>query len=107
VVGPVQTSGAALANGTFLLPVTAVVIAAALNRLITGAPHVEGLPAIVISPIAAVVMATCAFIIGTVQEGDLNMRSVMLDTVADGVSAVGVAAGALAAGSDLERALRA
>jgi cobalt-zinc-cadmium efflux system protein len=89
---PRATSYAALGNGSFLLLVTAVVIAEALDRLITGAPQVEGLPVIVVSLIAAVVMATCAFVIGTVEEGDLNMRSVMLDTLADGFSAVGVAA---------------
>lgn len=83
----------ALANATFLLVVTVVVIAEALSRLIGGAPHVEGLPVIIVSVIAGLVMAACAFIIGTVEEGDFNMRSVMLDTLADGVSAAGVAAG--------------
>jgi cobalt-zinc-cadmium efflux system protein len=75
-----------------LLLVTLIVIAEAISRLTSGAPHVNGLPVIVVSVIAGVVMAVCAFIIGTVEEGDFNMRSVLLDTVADGVSAVGVAA---------------
>lgn len=74
----------ALANATFLLAVTIVVIAEALSRLIGGAPHVEGLPVVIVSVIAVLVMATCAFVIGTVEEGDFNMRSVMLDTLADG-----------------------
>lgn len=82
----------ALANAIFLLVVTIVVIAEALNRLVGGAPHVEGLPVIIVSVIAGVVMTACAFLIGTVGEGDFNMRSVMLDTLADGVSAAGVAA---------------
>lgn len=86
------TSFAALANASFLLLVTAVVIVAALRRLIGGAPHVEGLPVIVVSLIAGAVMAGCALVIGTVKSEDLNMRSVMLDTLADGASAVGVAA---------------
>ena len=36
-------------------------------------------------------MIACAFILGDV-EGDLNMESVMLDTVADAAAAIGVAA---------------
>jgi cobalt-zinc-cadmium efflux system protein len=82
----------ALANATFLLLVTTVVIVEAVRRLAGGAPHVEGLPVVIISVIAGLVMAACAFIIGTVEEGDLNTRSVMLDTLADGASAAGVAA---------------
>ncbi len=90
--GPTRApSFAALANATFLLAVTAVVIAEGLRRLVAGAPHVEGLPVIVVSVIAGVVMAACALVIGTVASEDLNMRSVMLDTLADGASAVGVA----------------
>jgi cobalt-zinc-cadmium efflux system protein len=89
---PRATSYAALANASFLLIVTIIVIVEALRRLLDGAPHVDGLPVIIVSVIAGLVMAVCAFIIGTVEEGDLNMRSVMLDTLADGVSAAGVAA---------------
>lgn len=63
-----------------------------MRRLTGGVPHVEGLPVVVVSVIAGLVMAACAFIIGTVEAGDFNMRSVMLDTLADGVSAAGVAA---------------
>lgn len=90
---PRASSLPALANATFLLVVTVVVIIEALSRLIGGAPHVEGLPVIIVSVTAGLVMAACAFIIGTVEEGDFNMRSVMLDTLADGVSAAGVAIG--------------
>jgi cobalt-zinc-cadmium efflux system protein len=88
---PQATSYAALANATFLLVVTAVVIIAALSRLTGGAPHVQGLPVIVVSLVAGAVMVACALVIGTVESEDLNMRSVMLDTLADGASAVGVA----------------
>jgi len=82
---------AALANASLLLLVTVAVIAEALRRLISGAPHVEGLPVIVVSVVAGVVMAACALVIGSVENDDLNMRSVMLDTLADGAAAVGVA----------------
>jgi cobalt-zinc-cadmium efflux system protein len=85
------TSYAALANASLLLIVTLGVIVEALRRLLGGTPQVHGLPVIVVSVIAGLVMAACAFIIGTVEDGDLNMRSVMLDTLADGVSAAGVA----------------
>ena len=88
---PRATSYAALVNASLLLVVTVVVIVEAVRRLSEGTPHVHGLPVIVVSVIAGLVMAVCALIIGTVEEGDLNMRSVMLDTVADGVSAAGVA----------------
>ncbi|HEX4034888.1 MAG TPA: cation diffusion facilitator family transporter [Solirubrobacteraceae bacterium] len=85
------TSYAALTNATFLLAVTAVVIVAAIRRLVGSAPHVAGLPVIIVSVIAGLVMAGCALIIGRVERDDLNMRSVMLDTLADGTSAAGVA----------------
>ncbi len=88
---PQATSYAALANAAFLLLVTVVVSVEALRRLITGTPHVEGLPVIIVSVIAGVIMAACALVIGTVESDDLNMRSVMLDTLADGISAAGVA----------------
>jgi cobalt-zinc-cadmium efflux system protein len=42
----------ALANATFLLVVTIAVIAEALSRLVGGAPHVEGVPVIIVSVIA-------------------------------------------------------
>jgi len=89
---PRAPSYAALANASFLLIVTLIVIVEAVRRLLDGAPHVDGLPVIIVSVIAGLVMALCALIIGTVEQGDLNMRSVMLDTLADGVSAGGVAA---------------
>jgi cobalt-zinc-cadmium efflux system protein len=88
---PRATSYAALVNASLLLVVTLVVITEALRRLSEGTPHVQGLPVIIVSIIAGLVMAVCALIIGTVEDGDLNMRSVMLDTVADGISAAGVA----------------
>jgi cobalt-zinc-cadmium efflux system protein len=85
------SSYAALANAIFLLFVTVVVIVEALRRLIAGTPHVQGPPVIIVSVIAALVMALCALIMGTVESDDLNMRSVLLDTLADAVSAAGVA----------------
>jgi cobalt-zinc-cadmium efflux system protein len=87
---PRATSYAALANSSFLLLVTLGVAADAIHRLSTGAPSVHGIPVVIVSVIAAIAMIACAFILGNV-EGDLNMESVMLDTVADAAAAIGVA----------------
>lgn len=85
------TSFAALANASFLLLVTLVVAAEAINRLVNGSPHIHGLPVLVISVIAAAAMILCAHILGSIESDDFNMRSVMLDTVADAAAAIGVA----------------
>src|SRR5438445_10707287 len=63
---PRATSYAALFNASFLLVVTLVVIGEALRRFLDGVSSVRGLPVIVVSVIAGVVMAICALIIGTV-----------------------------------------
>jgi len=84
------TSYAALANSSFLLLVTLTVVAEAVHRLSMGAPSIHGVPVVIVSVVAAIAMIACAFILGNV-EGDLNMESVMLDTVADAAAAIGVA----------------
>lgn len=100
---PNATAIAALVNGGWLLILCAFVTAEATRRLITGTPHVDGLPVLVISGIAAAVMLVGAKILGGDPEdvdddraGHLNMRAVLLDTVGDAAAAVGVAvAGAI------------
>ena len=87
---PRATSYAALANSSFLLLVTLTVAAEAAHRLSNGAPSIHGVPVVIVSVVAAIAMILCAFILGNV-EGDLSMESVMLDTVADGAAAIGVA----------------
>jgi cobalt-zinc-cadmium efflux system protein len=87
---PRATSYAALANSSFLLLVTLSVVAEAVHRLSTGAPSIHGVPVVIVSVVAAIAMIACALILGNV-EGDLNMESVMLDTVADAAAAIGVA----------------
>ena len=87
---PSASSFAALANSSLLALVTLVVAAEAVRRLSSGAPSVDGLPVVIVSVIAALAMIACARILGDV-EGDLNMESVMLDTVADAAAAIGVA----------------
>jgi cobalt-zinc-cadmium efflux system protein len=88
---PRSTSFAALVNATLLLLVTLAVSVEAVYRLSTGAPSVDGLPVVLVSIVAAAAMIACALILGDVH-GDLNMQSVMLDTVADAAAALGVAA---------------
>ena len=87
---PKSTSYAALVNSTLLLLVTLAVAAEAIGRLVAGTPSIHGVPVVIVSVIAAVSMIACARILGDV-EGDLNMESVMLDSVADAAAAIGVA----------------
>jgi cobalt-zinc-cadmium efflux system protein len=86
---PRATSFAALVNATLLLLVTLAVIVQAVHRLSTAAPSIDGLPVVIVSVVAAGAMIACALILGDVH-GDLNMQSVMLDTVADAAAAIGV-----------------
>jgi cobalt-zinc-cadmium efflux system protein len=93
---PNATNVAALVNAGWLLLLEVAVAAAALVRLATGAPEVHGLPVLVVSGIAAVIMTAGALILrGDTPddaEGDLSIKAVLLDTAADAVAAAGVAA---------------
>jgi cobalt-zinc-cadmium efflux system protein len=88
---PRATSFAALVNASLLLLITLVVAAEAVNRLVNGSPEVRGLPVLIVSVVAAGAMILCARILGSIESDDFNMRSVMLDTVADAAAAIGVA----------------
>lgn len=88
---PRATSFAALVNASLLLLITLVVAAEALHRLVDGSPEIHGLPVLIVSVIAAGAMILCARILGSIESDDFNMRSVMLDTVADAAAAIGVA----------------
>ena len=82
----------ALINGVVLLGITVAVLIGAVHRLLTTTPEVHGLPVLVISLITAVVMLVGVIILGrSAGAEDLHMRSVLLDTMADGASALGVA----------------
>lgn len=93
------TTVVALINGGALLVVSVVVIVEAVTRLRAGAPVVQGVPVLIVSAVSAVVMLCGASVLGWGAGGeDLHMRSVLLDTVADGAAAVAVAvAGAVIA----------
>jgi cobalt-zinc-cadmium efflux system protein len=90
------TNIAALINASWLLILNVAVIIAAAHRLASGSPTVRGLPVLIVSAIAAVVMVVGALILGDDGDGDgesedLNMKAVLLDTVADAAAAAGVA----------------
>jgi cobalt-zinc-cadmium efflux system protein len=89
---------AALINAGWLLALQLIVAAAAVYRLITGTPEVDGLAVLVVSGVAAVVMAIAALVLsggpdddGDGQREDLSVKAVLLDTVADSAAAAGVA----------------
>jgi cobalt-zinc-cadmium efflux system protein len=92
------TDIAALINGGWLLILELGVAATATDRLITGTPHVAGLPVLIVSAVAALIMAIGALILRKDQvdrppeDRDLSVAAVLLDTVADATAAAGVAA---------------
>jgi len=89
-------SAAALINAGWLLVLELVVAAAAVTRLASGTPRVEGLPVLLASGLAAVVMTAAALILrGDDPDGDgdrdVSVHAVLLDTVADAAAAAGTA----------------
>jgi cobalt-zinc-cadmium efflux system protein len=97
---PNATSVAALVNAGWLLLLELLVAIAAADRLLTGPPQVDGLPVLVVSGIAALVMAAGALVLhadadygaGETSQRDLSVAAVLLDTIADAAAAAGVAA---------------
>jgi cobalt-zinc-cadmium efflux system protein len=99
---PLATSVAALVNCGWLLVLELLVAGAAVDRLLSGTPPVRGLQVLVVSSIAALVMAAGALVLrgdgeerdgeGKAAERDLSVAAVLLDTIADAVAAAGVAA---------------
>ena len=96
---PKATAIAALVNAGWLLILNIGVLVAAIGRLVSGVPEVHGLPVLIISAIAALVMLTGALILGGDIDNhdddgngdDLNRKAVLLDTAADAAAAGGVA----------------
>ena len=98
---PKATLLAAAVNAVWLLVLSLLVAAGATGRLVTCAHEVHGLPVLIVSGIAAIVMVVGALILGSdVDDLDddndndndsLNMRAVFLDTAADAAAAAGVA----------------
>jgi cobalt-zinc-cadmium efflux system protein len=94
------SSVAAIINSGWLLVLEVLVAIAATDRLISGTPHVDGLPVLVVSGIAALAMTGGAFVLRNddadegdqAEERDLSVAAVLLDTIADAAAAAGVAA---------------
>lgn len=64
----------------------------AVDRLMSASPEVPGLPTLIASVASLLVMLGCAVILGRgAATEDRHMRSVLLDTLADALSAAGVA----------------
>jgi cation diffusion facilitator family transporter len=93
------TRYAAAANAGWLLVLSLLVAAGAIDRLVRGVREVHGLPVLVVSGIAALVMLAGALLLGgddddgdDPDEGEeLNVRAILLDTAADAAAAAGVA----------------
>jgi cobalt-zinc-cadmium efflux system protein len=99
---PNATAVAASVNGGWLLILSLLVIAGAVDRLATGPPQVDGLPVLIVSAAASMVMVIGVVILGGDADadadddddddgGNLNMRAVVLDTAADAAAAAGLA----------------
>lgn len=89
---PRATDHAALVNAGWLLVLCALLTAEALDRLVIGVGPVHGLPVLVVSGSAALVMLAGALLLrGDGNNDDLNVRAVLLDTAADAAAAAGVA----------------
>ena len=82
----------ALVNGSLLLIVTAIVLFQAISRLVNQNPEVHGFPVLIVSATSALVMVAGVLILGKgAGNEDLHMRSVLLDTISDGLAALAVA----------------
>jgi cobalt-zinc-cadmium efflux system protein len=93
--GKRASSIAALINAGWLLVLELLVAAAAADRLIHGSAEVHGLPVLIVSAIAALVMAVGVVVLrGDDEEDgerDPSVAAVLLDTLADAAAAAGVA----------------
>jgi cobalt-zinc-cadmium efflux system protein len=93
---PKATSIAALVNAGWLLVLNVGIVVAAVQHLAVGVRRVEGLPVLIVSAVAAAAMLAGVLVLGadTDDDGggdDLNVKAVLLDTVADAAAAAGVA----------------
>lgn len=99
---PRATRYAALVNAGWLLILSLLVAGGAIDRLATGAHRVHGLPVLIVSGIASVVMLCGALLLGgdvelaklsadSDEHDDLNVRAVLSETAADAAAAAGVA----------------
>ncbi|HVB06617.1 MAG TPA: cation transporter [Acidimicrobiales bacterium] len=94
---PKANALAAAVNAGWLFVLSLLVIATGIERLVARTPAVHGLPVLVMSALAAVVMIGAVLVLGVDFDGDddsdegLSHKAVLLDTAADAASALGVA----------------
>ncbi len=89
---PKATTYVAFINATALLVVTTIVMYEGIHRLTSHTPQIAGLPVLIVSVVATISMVISAVILGKdAGKEDLHMRSVLLDTVSDGVASAAVA----------------
>lgn len=95
------TGIAALVNAGWPLILNIVIAVAAVQRLAAGTHRVDGLPVLITSGVAALVMLAAAVVLARDEDrarsprdaGEvLNVQAVLLDTAADAATAAGVAA---------------
>ena len=95
---PSPADVAALINCGWLLVLEVLVAGAAAERLLTRTPQVHGLPVLIVSGVAALVMTAGALVLHADADDDdsdgrdLSVAAVLLDTIADAAAAAGVAA---------------
>lgn len=94
---PTAPDLAALVNAGWLLVLEILVVIAAADRLANRSPQVRGLPVLIVSGVAALVMAAGALVLrededDEDQQRDPSVAAVLLDTLADAAAAAGVAA---------------
>ncbi len=83
-------------NAGALLVVSVLVLVGGVRRLIHGTSDIHGLPVLIVSAVATGVMLIGVMVLGVgAGREDLHMRSVLLDTVFDGVASAAVAVGGL------------
>ena len=95
---PRAHSIAAIVNGGWLFALSVLVVAAASWRLVEGAPPVQGLPVVIASSVAMVLMLGAALVLNADlddppddEQEILSVRATVLDTFSDAASAGGVA----------------
>ena len=95
---PSPANISALVNCGWLMVLEVLVAGAAAERLLTRTPQVHGLPVLIVSGVAALVMTAGALVLHAdaddddSDEHDLSVAAVLLDTIADAAAAAGVAA---------------
>lgn len=83
----------AVINATLLIAVTVGVAIEAIMRLVDGSPAVLGLPMAAVALITLGVMIAGALVLGlSAHREDIHMKSVLIDTLADAAAAAGVLA---------------